>query len=211
MGIALAGVVFRTALRNDSAHVLVSRIFDRMAQQLEAPDSEGFDIRSSRDVMVQFFGSVCFVFSGDLVWELLVKPSREAEPLISATDSPDLLLAFCNYESGGSFGYAFFERGLRTRTRLQTTDVLGLPPILESGRPKKFEVRCLNSPTYLEEDDCPPDQWQRIYRLNDGRLNMPERYLTQHMLHEALAMNFDICPWETDAHSETSFFRLLPT
>jgi len=36
---------------------------------------------------------------------------------------------------------------------------------------------------------------------------MPEHYLTQHLLHEALVMNFDICPWEIDAHAETSFFR----
>ncbi|WP_146014170.1 hypothetical protein [Trinickia dabaoshanensis] len=159
MGVALAGVAFRTELRIGSAHLLVSQVFARGAQQLEAPEVGAVDIRSTGDVMVQFFGGVCFVYNGDLVWDLLAKPSREAGPLISTTGSPDLLLAFCHYESGGSYGYTFFERGTRTRTRLQAVDVPGLPPLIESGPPKDFEVSCLNSPTYLEEDDCPRDQW----------------------------------------------------
>jgi hypothetical protein len=208
MGVALAGVAFRTDLRSDSAQKLVNRMFGSRTQQLEAPNIGEFDIRNPSDVMVQFFDGACFVYNGELVWDFLANPSKDPGQLLAATGSPDLLVAFCNYESGGSFGYAFFERGTRTRTRLQTSDVRGLPPVLESGEPKDFEVNCLTAPTYLEEDDCPRDQWQKIYKLNDGKLHMPEHYLTQHLLRVALATNFCICPWDDDAGAETSFFRL---
>ncbi|WP_377014280.1 hypothetical protein [Comamonas sp. JC664] len=73
--------------------------------------------------MVQFFDDVCFVCNGDLVWGLLADPNADMQPLSERLGNPAYLLAFCHYDSGGSFGYAVMENGVRTRTRLQTTDI----------------------------------------------------------------------------------------
>ncbi|HDR8953558.1 hypothetical protein [Burkholderia vietnamiensis] len=210
MGVALAGIAYRTDIQSDATAKLVSRLFARNVEQIDAPDVGDFDIRNRGDVMVQFFGDICFIYSNELVWGILADPSIDADSMISAVGKPDFLLAFCQYESGGSFGYAFFEHGTRTRSRLQTIDVPSLPPILEHGAPKDFEVRWFSAPTYFEEDDCPRDEWQKIYTGNDGKLLLPEYSLTQRLLYEALVTNFGICPWETDRSPETLFFRVSP-
>jgi hypothetical protein len=98
---------------------------------------------------------------------------------------------------------------MRTRSRLQTTGVPSLPPILEHGAPKDFEVRWFSAPTYFEEDECPREEWQKIYSLNNGELLVSD-HLTQRLLYEALITNFGICPWKTDTSAETFFFRVLP-
>ena len=208
MGIALAGIGFRTNFPTESAAELVSKLFNKDVLQIEAPDRGEFDIRSQDDVMVQFFDNVCFVYSHDLVWHILSDPTIDGQPLISATGSPDLLLAFCQYDSGGSYGYTFFERGARTRSRLQTSGVRGLPPILESGTPKEFEVHWFSASTYFEEDDCPREEWQKIFTRDNGAIRIAEYDLTKRLLYEALLTNFGVCPWETDRQSETFFFRL---
>jgi hypothetical protein len=210
MGVALSGIAYRTEIQSDETANLVSRLFARNVEQIEGPDVGEFDIRNRGDVMVQFFGDICFVYSDELAWGILADPSINVEPLISAVGKPELLLAFCQYESGGSYGYAFFEHGTRTRSRLQTTDVPSLPPILEVGAPMDFEVRWLSAPTYFEEDDCPRDQWQKIYTGDNGKLLVPEYYLTQRLLYEALVANFGICPWETDRSPESLFFKVSP-
>ncbi|CAM2171087.1 conserved hypothetical protein [Burkholderia latens] len=208
MGIALAGVVFRTEIQRESAAELVSKLFNKNVAKIEAPNRGEFDIRSQGDVMVQFFDNVCFVYSHDLVWQILSDPMIDGQPLISATGSPDLLLVFCQYDSGGSFGYTFFEHGVRSRSRLQTTEVPGLPPILERGTPKDFEVHWFSASTYFEEDDCPREEWQKIFTQNNGAIRIAEFDLTRRLLYEALVTNFGVCPWETDRQSETFFFRL---
>jgi hypothetical protein len=208
MGIALAGVAFRPVLQIESPAAFVAQLFGQDVVQIEPPDRGEFDIRRRGDVMVEFFGDVCFIFSHDLVWEILSNPSAIADSMVSTLGTPDLLLAFCHYDSGGSHGYAFFEHGIRTRTRLQTTDVPGLPPIIESGQPKDFELRWLTAPSYFEEDDCPREEWQKVFVQNEGKLHIAECHLTRRMLYEALISSFGICPWERDVQPVSFFFRL---
>jgi len=45
--------------------------------------------------------------------------------MYSLPGSPELIFAFCHYESGGSYGYALIERGTRTRSRLAGGLALG--------------------------------------------------------------------------------------
>jgi hypothetical protein len=92
----------------------------------------------------------------------------------------------------------------------QTTGVPRLPPLIEHGEPKEFERRWFSADFYLEEDDCPVEERQKIYYQGNRDTTVPEYYLTRRLLDEALVMNFGVCPWDTDVVPVYHFFRLSP-
>ncbi|UXC17245.1 MULTISPECIES: hypothetical protein [Comamonas] len=207
MGIAQSGVAFRPTNPIQDVQAFISQLFGQNAVEIPHPNRGEFDIRNQSDVMVQFFDDVCFVCNGDLVWGLLADPNADMQPLSERLGNPAYLLAFCHYDSGGSFGYAVMENGVRTRTRLQTTDIPELLPLIESGEPQQFESTWLSATSYLEEDeDNPPEEWERVYRLGDQEVT--EDWLTAQMLGEGLEAIFGVCPWTTDATPTYHFFQL---
>ena len=210
MGIAQAGVAFRPTTPIVDFGELVSRLFNEDANEIAHPNHREFDIRKPTDVMVQMFGDVCFICNDKLAWGLLENQEADTSELYRALGGPELILAFCQYESGGSYGYTFIENGRRTRSRLQTTGIPSLPPLRESGTPKEFENRWLSAEFYLEEDDCPVEERQKIFWQGEPRIDVPEYYLTGRMLYEALQLYFSVCPWETSVEPEYRFFKLAP-
>lgn len=208
MGVAQAGVVFRLESAGQDFRGLMSHLFDQDVQEIPHPDAGKFDIRHASDVMVQVFGDVCFICNDSLVWDLLEKPQADARPLFSALGSPALMLVFCRYDSGGSYGYAVIERGEITRSRLQTSGIPGLAPLVEFGEPKAFETPWLSAPHFLEEDDGPREAWQKVYDL--GGRKVSEHHLTARMLFDALESLFGVCPWETERVPVHHFFKLSP-
>ena len=119
-------------------------------------------------------------------------------------------MAFCHYDSGGSHGYAVFENGRRTRTRLQTCGLPDVPALQESGTPLPFEQRWLGARHYVEADTAPSDDAERVYFLGDREVVVPARDLTGRMLHDGLDALFGVCPWETLLTPTYRFFRLGP-
>lgn len=210
MGIAQAGLAFRIQGPNKDVRGLISRLFDQEATEIPRPDRGKFDIRNHSEVMVQVFGDVCFICNNDLVWNVLERPQEDTKRLFLLLGSPEFMLAFCHYDSGGSYGYTVIERGVRTRSRLQTTDVPRLPPLIEYGEPKAFEVSWLSASYYLEEDDCPPEERVKIYYQGNREILVAEHSLTARMLFDALESFFGVCPWRTDVVPIYRFFQLGP-
>ena len=210
MGIAQAGLAFRPTSSIANLQSFIANLCGEDAAQIAHPNSKEFDIRRHTDVMVQFFGENCFICNNDLVWDILEHPRKDVGRTYRALGSLDMILAFCLYESGGSYGYAFIEQGKRTRSRLQTFGVPTLPPLLEHGIPKAFEQRWLSADFYLDEDDdCPADERQKIYYQGGNRdTAVPEHALTRRLLDESLQMNFGVCPWATDVAPIYHFFKL---
>jgi hypothetical protein len=205
MGIAQAGLVFTRTVAMDDLRTTVSNLFQETATEIEHPNTGAFDIRNHGDVMVQVFGDVCFICNNDLVWDMLEDHQKDASALYQTLGSPDRILLFCHYESGGSFGYAFIENGIRTRSRLQTTEV---PPVIESGTPTALENAWLSAQFYFEEDDGPIEEREKIYYKGDRELEVSEDWITAQMLYETLHRQFSVCPWYTDLEPEYHFFRL---
>jgi hypothetical protein len=177
MGIAQAGVAFKpTSSINDLA-AFVSHLFDEDANEIEHPNAREFDIRSHTDVMVQFFNNSCFICNHDLVWDFLENQEKDIAPLYQKLGCPELIVIFCHYDSGGSYGYSIIEHGKRTRTRLQTTgESISL---IESGTPPtKLENCWLSAKFYIEEDDCPIEERQRIYFQGNHDIEFSEYCLT---------------------------------
>lgn len=205
MGVAQAGLVFRSKVPLRDMGALVSKLCGGQVVAIEQPQQGTFDIRNPLDVMVLVFGDVYFICNHDLIWDLLENPTQAATQRHCVLGAPDCLLAFCHYDSGDSYGYAFIERGERTRSRLQTS---GEPALIEYGTPKAFETRWLTAEFYLEEDDCPVEEWRKIYYQGNREIEVAEADLTRRLLQEALLLHVGVCPWEDEVTPESHFFRL---
>ena len=209
MGVTRAGLAFR---RNSAIADLpagLATLFHAQVTEIEQPNVGEFDIRHHGDVMVQFYGDICFIFNHDLVWDYLEHQDKDVAALHAALGRPDDLVLFAQYESGGSFGYAFIDRGIRTRTRLQTSGVPHLPEILESGTPTALEKTWLDAQFYWEEDDCPEDERSRVFYKGEREMEIGEVWITAQMLYEALQQRFGVCPWYSDLEPEYRFFRIM--
>jgi hypothetical protein len=188
MGIAQAGIAFRSTDSVSDMEAWMGRVFAEQATEIPLPVSVRFDIRNHSDVMVQTFGEVCFISNDDLAWPLIRNDAADATRLHAALGAPELLMAFCHYDSGGSHGYAGFVHGRGTRTRLQSSGVPDAPALLESGTPLPFEQRWLAARQVL----------------------VPARELTGRLLQDGLEALFGVCPWETLLTPTYRFFRLGP-
>jgi hypothetical protein len=193
MGIAQAGIAFRVSESVQDLGAFITTAFGEPATEIALPVSARFDIRNHSDVMVQNFGEVCFISNDDLAWPLIRDAGRAVAPLHAALGAPDLLLAFCHYDSGGSHGYAVFEQGL--------PDV---PALVESGAPLAFERRWLDA-----RHDEEAGEGRKVF-LGEREAVVPARDLTSRMLEDGLDVLFGVCPWETLLTPTYRFFRLGP-
>ncbi|MBX3586658.1 MAG: hypothetical protein KF796_08430 [Ramlibacter sp.] len=209
MGIAQAGIAFKPTNPISDHRSLVSKLCREDATPIEHPNVGQFDIRKHADVMVQFFGDACFICNNDIAWEILENPASDITYTHQSLGFPEFFMVFCHYDSGGSYGYAFVEDGQRTRSRLQTTGVPQLPPLIEFGTPKDIEMHWLSADFYLEEDDCPVEQRQKIFYQGERAIEVPEYYLTSRILDETLVSKFGVCPWDTNVEPISHFFRLV--
>ena len=208
MGVAQAGIAFRQTAEVKDLQSLVAAALGRRVEEIPRPDFDKFDIRNGTDVMVQNFNGVLFICSDALVWNLLENPSPDVRCLNEGLGSPQSFVAFCNYQSGDSYGYAVVDAGVRIRSRLQTTGVDGAPLLVEYGEPYEFERRWLSAPSFFEEDGCPAEEHQRILFQSDPRIEVSEHYLTRHMLGELLEDRFGLCPWDAAAETVYNYFRV---
>jgi hypothetical protein len=211
MGIAQAGIAFRPIAPIVNVTSFVSNLCGKEVVQIKHPDIGQFDIRDHGDVMLQRFGDTYFICNNDLAWNFLEFPQTDVTHAYSALGSSEMFMFFCYCDSGGSYGYAFVENGRRTRSRLQTAGGTHQQSLIESGTPKDFEQRWLSADFYIEEDDCPVEERQKIYFQGDREIEVPEYFLTKRILEEALINNFGICPWDTDIEPTYYFFKFSTT
>jgi hypothetical protein len=208
MGIAQAGIAFRSSASVGDMAGFVGAVFGEPATEIPLPVSARFDIRNHSDVMLQAFGDVCFISNDDLAWPLIRNSERDLGRLHAALGSPEQLMAFCHYDGGGSHGYAVFEHGRRIRTRLQTSESPDLPALAESGKPLPFERRWLAARHDVDPSVRGVDG--RMVFLDEREVVVPVRELTGRMLQDGLEALFGICPWETLLTPTLLFFRLGP-
>jgi hypothetical protein len=210
MSIAQAGLAFRAAAPIENLTSVMASVFGEQACEIASPVAARFDIRNHGDVMVQWFGDVCFISNDDLAWPLLKDGSAQADRLHAVLGAPELMMAFCRYDAGGSHGYALFEHGRRRRTRLQTDGLPDVPPLAESGAPLAFEQRWLHAAHYVEPDARADGSRRKVYYLGEREVLVPARDLTGRMLQDGLESLFGLCPWDTLITPTYRFFRVGP-
>jgi len=210
MGIAQAGIAFRISDSVADMESFMAGVFEEPATEIPLPVSARFDIRNHSDVMVQTFGEVCFISNDDLAWPLIRSDSRDASRLHAALGAPELMVAFCHYDTNGNHGYAIFEHGRRVRTRLQSSGEPGAHELLQSGTPQLFEQRWLGARHYMEAEAAAGADDARMFFLGEREVVVPGRDLTGRMLQDGLDAMFGVCPWETLLTPTYRFFRLGP-
>jgi len=204
MSIAHAGLAFRVVDPIADLAAVVAEVFEEPAIELASPVADGFDIRNPADVMVQWFGDVCFVCNEPIVGPLL--EGGDAARLHRALGAPALLFAFRHDDAAASYGYAVFEHGARRRSRLQSAD-RAAPA--ESGPPLPFERRWLAAEHFVEADSARErEAGAKVFYLGCREVVVPEQRLTGRMLQDGLEAHFDVCPWETLITPTYRFFRL---
>ena len=208
MGIAQAGIAFKSNLKGKDLQNLIETLFEDKVNEIEHPNFREFDVRNKNDIMVEIFGSSYFISNHDIAWDLLAKEDINPSKVYASLGSPELFVVFCRYDTGGSYGYGFFENGKRTRSRLQTVGSEQLKPMLEFGAPKEIEQSWLNADSYLEEDDCPEEERQRIFINALNRNEVSEYFLTNQILQDILVSNFELCPWEAEVKPEYHFYKI---
>jgi hypothetical protein len=204
---AQAGLVFKSPTVIDDLPAFIGQIFGERVKEIARSDLNKFDTRNDGDILVERYSDTYFISNHDLAWGILENQDQDVASLYSALGSPSLFLVFCCYDSGGSYGYAFVEEGLRTRTRLQAG---GNPAIVESGAPKEFEQRWLNAEYFYEDDECPGDDHEKVYFIGNRKKIVSEYGMTGHLLVEGLEQHFTVCPWVTREKPEYRYFKLVP-
>lgn len=207
MAIAQAGLAFRVSDPIDDLVALVSSVFDQPVVEIASPVADQFDTRNAADVMVQWFGDVCFVCNDPLVSPLLQGEGDTAARMHRALGAPPLLFAFRHDDAAASYGYAVFEHGQRTRTRLQRGAPAGIAEVAESGPPLAFERRWLAAQHYVQADAAQAPA-AKVFYLGHREVLVPEQRLTGRMLQDGLEAHFDVCPWQTLITPTYRFFRL---
>lgn len=203
---AQAGIVFckQSEMNNQS---VVSRLVGNKVCEIPQPQKSEFDIRNESDIMVMEFDDICVICNDHLTWDLIEKNDVDASHIYKELKHPKLFIAYCFYPTGGSYGYSYFENGAKTRARLQTDGVPHLPSILEMGSPKKEEEHWLSASSYLEEDDCPPEEQNKIYFHDNPRVEIPEHDLTYQLLIDVMTANFGVVPFDTDIQPKYTFYK----
>ncbi|MFJ2366314.1 hypothetical protein ACIPIN_21860 [Pseudomonas sp. NPDC087697] len=204
MGVAQAGIAFRSGEESFTPELAVASLFGKSVNRLSAPIDRSFDSRHDHHVLVQQFGDIWIISNHALVWPILENPEHDLCGLHEILDKPALMIAFCQYDSGDSYGYALIEDGVLTRSRLQASG----SDVRLFGVTKPFEQKWETAEFYLDEDDCPEEEWQKVYYLDDRKVTVPEYYLTSRLAYEALTENFGVCPWESDLKPNIWYLQL---
>ena len=210
MGYTQGGLILRRSSATEDPIALVERLTGERAEELDRTNPWPFDPRRHNDVLVQFSGDACVITNNDLSWPLLEQADADASALHRALGSPDLFVAFCRYDSGGSYGYAVVEQGRVVRRRLQTPGVPSLPPLSESGTPLAFETPWLSANFFYDEedDDVPDDEREKILYLDDKDDGIPEYWLTCRLLEMLLEERFGVVPWDLGSDPHDRFLRM---
>ena len=134
---------------------------------------------------VESVDDVFFVHSGETVQRFLFELECPHPSFFEALGNPEIVLFFCNYDSGDSYGYRIFENGVPVRRRLyanfETSD---------DGTPRGFELSWLNAEQYFDEEE----EALICRNLETGQVAL-ECGLTAVLLRLAMKEYFGVCPW----------------
>lgn len=209
MGMTAAGIIFK--LKSDLSDTeILSLINDCVYSDIEKVESpifgiNNFDIRHDSDFVISRERNNCFIANSDIVRKIL-SSTEYAEKIYSLLNSPPLFVAYYIYDSGGSYGYAVYESGVKRFSRIQNFD----EPMIVTGEPTEIERKWVNAKTYEEKDEeYPDDEGQILYYIDDSEERHSAESLTVTMIEKTLDFYFDydIC---NPCSENESFYHIKP-
>ena len=185
MGLSTAGLAFRPNAFTMDEQELVQRVFG--SSSFKPPETQNaHDIRVPGNVAVESKNGATFLYNGEIAGEILFDGQSLEPSVFAALGAPELIVVFCHYDSGGSFGYAIVKNGITVRSRVHTME-----KTTDVGTPNKFELPWLQAEPFIEEESEPP-----VYRnLSTGEVTS-DFYLTALLLVQVMNAFFGLVPWD---------------
>jgi hypothetical protein len=171
MGMSNAGVFIKLENSNEfEVGEIVNTLFgDRI--EIKTSWENGFDFRSSDNIIVSFHSNGIRIMNSEFVNEILVKRSLEAiNKLYKLFNSPKLIMAYMHYDSGDSFGFGCIQDGIFKRFRYSTSTNWVTH---DFGQPYDEELNILNGQIYYEENEYGGREY--LYKRLDDLMN-PRSY-----------------------------------
>lgn len=202
-GLSTAGVAFRATSSTPQEPIMIQRAFGAAFQAVSPLDGSSRDIRNPGNIAVESKNGVTFVYNGEYAGRILFGEESVDASVLSALGNPELVVVFCHYDSGNSFGYVIVEHGVRTRYRLYTRD-----KTIDEGVPRDFERSWLKAAALVDGKGEPP-----VYRNKDTGEVASEDNVTAGLLDSAMRSFFGIIPWtQWDYKSKFNYYRrVTPT
>ena len=204
MGYSMGGIAFTRNERNGDPDMLIGALYGSAYKRATAVSAEN---RNSKEVMAEIFDNFCCIYDDKFPEEHIFRKKKNISSIFKVLGEPELLMVFCHYDSGDSFGYSIYENGLFSRRRLYTNCEL-----TEEGDPKDFELEWINASTYIENEEDPPEEHQVVYYKGNREEIVSAHFLTAKLLREALENFFGMNAWEDmDVSRNMVRYRRLPS
>lgn len=203
MGLSTAGLAFKTKLFAASdEEAMIRSAFGDTFHCIPASEIQNLhDIRVPGNIAVESKNGATFVYNGEIAGQVLFDGGLIDPSLFSALGSPEIMVVFCHYDSGGSFGYVILEKGVQVRSRIYC-----LGKTSDDGNPTDFEMSWLNAEQFVEEEGEPP-----AYRNLVSGKTSTESYVTAYMLGEVMKGLFGACPWDAwNYRTEFNYYLRKP-
>lgn len=202
MGLSTAGVAFKhNSFTPEDQQEMIRRAFGSAFHSIPASEiRNSHDIRVPGNIAVESTNGATFVYNGELAERVLFEEQALEPELLAALGNPEVVVVFCHYDSGGSFGYAIWEKGVRIRSRVHT-----LEKTSDDGVPMELELPWLQAEQFVDEDGEP------AYRnLESGEI-ATEAYVTARMLRQVMGGLFGVAPWdEWDYKTKFNYYLRRP-
>ena len=184
MGLSTAGLAFRPNALTLDEQALVQKAFGSSFDP--SATEKVHDIRVPGNVAIESKNGTTFIYNGEIAAKILFERQSLEPAVFAALGAPELVVVFCHYDSGGSFGYAIIKDGITVRSRVHTLD-----KTVDEGTPHAFELPWLKAETFIEEEGEPP-----AYRnLETGDVTS-EPYVTARLLVQVMNAFFGVVPWD---------------
>ncbi|KHO17389.1 hypothetical protein NT90_00800 [Acinetobacter baumannii] len=144
MGISAGGLVvpFNGTLEN--AIELVSGWKNRTINVVSLTERADFDTRYDNCISLKIFNNVLIIYHADFLFSAMDDHSLWAKRF-KESNLTEWVLFFAAYDSGGTYGYSFFQYGEFVRSVFQMVDDFKM-----EGKLSELEQKIINAPVFFE-------------------------------------------------------------
>jgi len=196
MGLSTAGLAFKQSSSSPSEQEMIRLAFGDHFVRIPDDAMKPYGIRRQGDIDLEVTRDALFIYNNDILRKIFLELEVPHPSFFEALGNPQTLIFFCHCDSGDSFGYRIFEKGLPVRLRFYD-----VTRTIDEGAPKEFEFSWLNARQFFEEEDAPP-----AFENEETGQVAYEGYVTAALLRLAMKECVGMCPWDHWSY-KTKFSR----
>lgn len=187
MGLSTAGLIFKPTPDTPEEQEMIRRAFGEALHPVMGSEAQAsHDVRYPDNIAVESTNGATCIYAGAPADQMIFDSKELAPEVFAALGSPAFIVVFCLYDSGGSFGYAIIENGVRVRLRLYSNDTTS-----DQGTPMHCELPWLRAEQFFDEEDE-----EMVFRNTESGEVASEFQITPRLLRMVVTELFGVCPWD---------------